>query len=116
MGEVTGLRVVDIIASSDSSETNDNSEPSVAVDPLNTNEIVAGAFGVFTSPTVSSPFFTSVDGGTAWTPYGELDHNDKTLAWSQDGSTLFAATMVQITSTTSEINTYSGTISGSDFG
>src|SRR5262245_56060113 len=47
MGEVTGLRVVDVIPSSDSAETFDNSEPSIAVDPLDTNEIVAGAFGVF---------------------------------------------------------------------
>ena len=31
MGEVTGLRVVDIIPSDDSAETNDNSEPSAAV-------------------------------------------------------------------------------------
>jgi autotransporter passenger strand-loop-strand repeat protein len=115
---VTGLRIVDVIPLSNSAETFDNSEPSIAVDPLNKNQLVAGAFGVFTSgPTVdNSPFFISVDGGTAWSPYGELDHNDKSLAWSTDGSTLFAATMVQLTSTTSEINTYSGTISGSDFG
>ena len=34
MGVVTNLLVVDVIPSSDSSETYDNSEPSVAVDPL----------------------------------------------------------------------------------
>jgi len=42
MGVVTNLLVVDVIPSSDSSETDDSSEPSVAVDPLNTNQIVVG--------------------------------------------------------------------------
>ena len=116
MGVVTNLLVVDVIPSSDSSETDDSSEPSVAVDPLNTNQIVVGAYGVYVSPSIVSPFFTSIDGGTAWTTYGELDHNDKSLAWSQDGSTLFAATLVDTSGNNAEINTYSGTISGSDFG
>src|SRR5206468_4280953 len=75
-----------------------------------------GAYGVYVSPSIVSPFFTSIDGGTAWTTYGELDHNDKSLAWSQDGSTLFAATLVDTSGNNAEINTYSGTISGSDFG
>jgi hypothetical protein len=116
MGVVTGLRLVDIIPLSDSSETNDNSEPSVAVDPVNTNELVAGAFAVFSGGVIISPYFTSIDGGTTWRPYGDLSHDDKSLAWSQDGSTLFTTTLVGVTSTTAEINTYSGTISGSDFG
>ena len=64
MGVVTNLLVVDVIPSSDSSETDDSSEPSVAVDPLNTNQIVVGAYGVYVSPSI------------------ELDHNDKSLAWS----------------------------------
>jgi autotransporter passenger strand-loop-strand repeat protein len=110
MAGVTGLRIVDVIPFTDSSETADNSEPSVAVDPLNTNEIVAGAFGVFSGGTAVNPYFTSIDGGTTWRPYGALDHNDKTLAWSQDGSTLFTATMLELGGDTSDIKTYSGTI------
>src|SRR6266516_3414763 len=93
-----------------------NHQKCVAVDPLNTNQIVVGAYGVYVSPSIVSPFFTSIDGGTAWTTYGELDHNDKSLAWSQDGSTLFAATLGDTSGNNAEINTYSGTIRGSDFG
>src|SRR5262245_49036282 len=116
MGEVTGLRVVDVIPSSDSAETFDNSEPSIAVDPLDTNEIVAGAFGVFSGGVIISPYFTSIDGGTTWRPYGDISHDDKSLAWSQDGSTLFTTSLREVSSGNAEINTYSGTISGSDFG
>jgi hypothetical protein len=88
MGVVTGLHLVDIIPLSDSSETADNSEPSVAVDPLNTNEIVAGAFGVFSGGTATNPYFTSIDGGTAWTDYGDLAHNEE---WGEAETPRFSA-------------------------
>src|SRR5262245_5626314 len=61
-------------------------------------------------------FFSSRRRHTRWRPYGDISHDDKSLAWSQDGSTLFTTSLREVSSGNAEINTYSGTISGSDFG
>jgi hypothetical protein len=39
------LRLVDIIPQSDSGETAQNSEPSIAVNPVNPMQMIAGTFG-----------------------------------------------------------------------
>jgi hypothetical protein len=102
----TYLSITDIIPFSDSGETAQNSEPSLAVDPLDPRLMIAGVFGSSTHP-----YFMSTNGGTAWSDYGTINHQDKSLAWLQDGSAALTATLLN-----DVISTYSGTIGGSNFG
>jgi hypothetical protein len=88
------INIVDVIPNSASAENGQNSEPSLAVNPLNPNMMVSGTFtsnsiGNFTG----GAFWNSVDGGMTWTSYGSIDHNDKSLAWRQDGVEPLAVTM-----------------------
>jgi hypothetical protein len=104
--------IIDIIPNIASAESEQNSEPSLAVDPFDPGQMIAGAFGSGT------PYFKTVNSGTTWSHYGNLDTDDKSLAWKQDGSAALTATLVELTSspTTTEIRTYSGTSAGSNFG
>jgi FG-GAP-like repeat len=106
---MANIRIVNIIPNNRSGESNQNSEPSLAVDPLEPAQIIAGAFGEAT------PFFKTSNGGTTWFAYGALDTNDKSIAWKQDGSAALATTMLESGSDAS-ISTYSGTTAGSNFG
>src|SRR5262249_4949073 len=105
--------IVDIIPNIASAESEQNSEPSLAVDPFDPRQIIAGSFGYAT------PYFKTVNSGTTWSHYGNLDTDDKSLAWKQDGSAALTATLLELTpppNTTAEIRTYSGTTAGSNFG
>jgi PEP-CTERM motif len=84
------INVTDVIPNAASAETGQNSEPSLAVDPLNPNTMVSGTF---TSGTLSGPFWESTNGGTTWTSFGSLPSSDKTLAWRQDGAAPLAVTL-----------------------
>src|SRR5262249_11848721 len=81
-----------------------------AVDPLDPRQMIAGSFGGGT------PYFKTVNSGTTWSHYGTLTTDDKSLAWKQDGSAALTATLFSLSATTAEINTYSGTSAGSNFG
>jgi hypothetical protein len=83
------FRVVDIIPQSDSGESAQNSEPSIAVNPVNPAQMITGAFG-----DGLPPFFISTDGGTTWSIFGTLFNNDKSIAWKVDGSAVLVATMI----------------------
>jgi hypothetical protein len=54
----------DIVPNSDSGETFQSSEPSIAVNPVDPTQLVAG---IFSSSAAS--YFTSTDGGTTWSDY-----------------------------------------------
>jgi hypothetical protein len=54
------LRIVGLISGSDSREVDQNSEPSIAVNPVDPMQMFAGAF-VFDA--TGQPFFVSTDGG-----------------------------------------------------
>ena len=84
------IPVIDVIPNAASAETGQNSEPSLAVDPLNPNVMISGTF---TSGTLSGPFWQSTNGGTTWTSFGSLPSSDKTLAWRQDGVAALAVTL-----------------------
>jgi hypothetical protein len=67
------IHLVDIIPATNSGETNQDSEPSLSVNPLNTNQIVASAFtpGPFDTennycPRNLSPIYVSTDAGESW--------------------------------------------------
>jgi hypothetical protein len=93
--------VVDIIPGSQSGESAQNSEPSIAVNPVNPAQMIAGAFG-----DGLPPFFISTDGGTTWSIFGTLFNNDKSIAWKVDGSAALVATMIGMPDF-GPINTYS---------
>ena len=84
------INVIDVIPVAASAETGQNSEPSIAVDPLNPNLMVSGTF---TSGTLSGPFWESTNGGSTWMSFGSLPSSDKSLAWRQDGVAALAVTL-----------------------
>ncbi len=98
--------IIDIIPVNRSGETEQNSEPSLAVDPLDPTQIIAGSFAADT------PFFLTTDGGATWSGYDILVTDDKSLAWKADGSGFLTATLT----TTFDIPTYTGTTSSGGFG
>jgi hypothetical protein len=59
--------IIDIIPNIASAESEQNSEPSLAVDPFDPGQMIAGAFGSGT------PYFKTVNSGTTWSHYGNLD-------------------------------------------
>src|SRR6266487_3190164 len=104
-------RIVDIVPLSASSEQGQNSEPSVAVNPLNPYRTVAGAFFQGDDTTVPNPYYVSLNGGLTWTDYGALVHFDKTIAWKADGTAVTAA----LTTGPNTVNVYSGVVGDSNF-
>src|SRR5262245_15559757 len=109
------LRVVDLIAASDSAEVDQNSEPSIAVNPPDPRQVFARAFDFDNN--VASPFFVSTDGGATWSIFGALDHTDKSIAWKADGSAVLVASLFHNTTTSADtIFTHSATVTDSGFG
>jgi hypothetical protein len=77
-------KVVDVIPQSDSAETGQNSEPSIAVNPLNPNQVIISSFGG------NQPYFDSQDGGMTWRHFQNVPHGDTSLAWSASGTAYMA--------------------------
>ena len=88
------ISVVDAIPNSHSDETNQDSEPSIAVSSQNPDEIVITAFTPPDSGQTNSPIFYSVDGGATWqlnfdVPFGSA--GGAALQTPRDQSVGFAA-------------------------
>src|SRR5947209_7984492 len=60
------ISVVNIIPASLSGESNQDSEPSVTVNPANPNQIAITAFTPDPFGGVNAPIFVSTDGGATW--------------------------------------------------
>ena len=60
------ITVVDIIPQSLSGETNPDSEPNLAVNPANPQQIAASAFTPNPAGSGDAPIFVSTDGGNTW--------------------------------------------------
>jgi hypothetical protein len=61
------VRVINVIPQVLSGETNFDSEPSIAVNPSNPQQIVVSSFTPDTAlPVTTGPYFVSTDGGTTW--------------------------------------------------
>src|SRR5260370_34206113 len=103
-------KLVDVIPASGSSETDQNSEPSLAVNPTDASQVIVSSFGP--SATLDTPYYLSTDGGTVWTNYDTLATSDKSLGWKTDGSSLLTTTLTY----SGDIATYSGTTSSGGFG
>jgi hypothetical protein len=83
------IRVVDIIPPSLSGETGQDSEPNIAVDPTNVDNIAASAFTWEPLGGNKAPIFTSVDGGNTWScrpclPINQIT-SDVTLRFGASG-------------------------------
>jgi hypothetical protein len=81
------ITVVDVIPNNQSFETDPNSEPSIAVDPNNTQIAVISAFSGFVGqpnpPSVPlQPYYATSNGGKDWSNFTNIPHGDTTLAWS----------------------------------
>ena len=60
------FNVVNIIPNALSGETSQDSEPNIAVNPANANEIAISAFTPDPMGGANAPIFVSIDGGTSW--------------------------------------------------
>jgi hypothetical protein len=76
------IPVVDIIPRGASGEADQNSEPSLAVNPNDPTQAVVTAF---TNSTLS-PFFLTADGGASWGLFDRQPSFDSTLSWSASGA------------------------------
>jgi hypothetical protein len=72
------ITVVDIIPQSLSGETNRDSEPNVAVNPANSQQIAASAFTPDPMASGTGPIFVSADGGNTWRLEDKLPGGDRT--------------------------------------
>jgi hypothetical protein len=85
------LRVINIIPQARSAETNFDSEPSIAVNPANPQQIVISAFTPDTAtPVTTGPYFFSTDGGATWA-LNSVIPGGTTLLGTADISVRFAA-------------------------
>ena len=95
----TGVLVVNMIPRSLSAETNQDSEPMLAVDPTNVNNIVGTAFTPDPLGGPRAPIFISSDGGRSWTLNSTLAGgrmtSDVTVAFSGRANRLFAGILRQ---------------------
>ena len=73
--------VVNVIPTNQSAEATQNSEPSIAVQPVpalagGKRALLISAFG-----SSDNPYFVSTNGGTIWTNFQSLVHGDTTVEW-----------------------------------
>jgi PEP-CTERM motif len=78
---------VDVIPFADSAEAAQNSEPSLAVNPLVRSQMIAGAFGSGT------PYWQTNNIGATWSDFDNLSSVDKSIAWQRDGAAALTTTL-----------------------
>ena len=94
------VSVVNMIPHSLSGESLTDSEPNLAVNPSNTQQIAASAFTPDPMAGPNAPIYLSTDGGQTWVlnsivPGGNPTHgtNDITLRFGSASNVLYAATL-----------------------
>jgi hypothetical protein len=95
----SGISLINIIPQSLSFETQQDSEPMLAVNPANPNQIVATAFTPDPMGSGMAPYFFSTDGGDTWSlntvvPGGNMT-GDITVAFSGTIGKLYAGILRQ---------------------
>jgi hypothetical protein len=94
------IQIVNMIPSALSGESDQDSEPNIAVDPANPRNIVGSAMTLNpTGATDRAPVFVSQDGGKTWglnniLPSGDGKTNDISLAFSTAGSIIYAGILL----------------------
>ena len=94
---MTTIKVVNMIPASVSDESEQDSEPNIAVNPQNPTQIVGSAFTPDPLFGPRAPIYVSVDGGLTWTlravvPGGAITH-DISIAFGSLGGALYAGTL-----------------------
>ncbi|MDQ6904900.1 MAG: hypothetical protein M3139_18055, partial [Bacteroidota bacterium] len=91
------IKVVNIIPQSLSGETNQDSEPNIAVNPSNPLQIAASAFTPNPMGGANAPIYISTDGGNTWSlnsivpGNGSVGTGDITLKFAGSSNRLFAS-------------------------
>src|SRR6266850_7985271 len=91
------IKVVNMIPQSLSGETNQDSEPNIAVNPANPLQIAGSAFTPNPMGGVDAPIYVSTDGGDTWSlnnivpSAGSLGTGDITLRFAGTSSRLFTS-------------------------
>ncbi|MBV9547109.1 MAG: hypothetical protein JOY61_22295 [Chloroflexi bacterium] len=91
--------VVNMIPASLSGETNQDSEPNIAVNPADPTMIVGTAFTPAPSSTGNAPIYLSTDGGQTWSlrfivpGHGQTGTRDISVAFADAGGTLYAGAL-----------------------
>src|SRR5215471_6391263 len=76
--EAVPIRLIDVIPNISSGESGQQSESSLAVNPTNANQIVLQSG--FTN------YFSTANGGAAWSLFQNISNNDASLDWSPGGN------------------------------
>src|SRR5215472_5283882 len=91
------IKVVNMIPLSLSSETNQDSEPNLSVNPANSLQIAATAFTPDPGGSSNAPIFVSTDGGNTWQLNANVPHGnsgsgtgDITIRFATTGNALYA--------------------------
>jgi hypothetical protein len=90
------VRVVNVIPNSHSNETNQDSEPSIAVSSSDPSDIVITAFTPVDVGSTGGPTFWSNDGGQTWNLNFDIPggaSRDQTVAYAAGGGELYGATL-----------------------
>jgi hypothetical protein len=93
------LNIVNMIPASMSGETNQDSEPNIAVNPENLLDMVATAFTPAPLGGTNAPLYVSTDGGNTWSlnqivpGNGFVGTDDITVAFATTGGMLYAGTL-----------------------
>jgi hypothetical protein len=93
------LRVVNMIPASLSGETNQDSEPNLAVNPEKTADIVGTAFTPAPMGGAFAPIYVSTDTGSTWSlrtvvpGNGSFGTDDITVGFATSGGMLYAGTL-----------------------
>ncbi|HEY2662105.1 MAG TPA: hypothetical protein VGI79_20465 [Caulobacteraceae bacterium] len=93
------LNIVNMIPASLSGESSQDSEPNLAVNPENTNDMVGTAFTPAPLGGSNAPIYVSTDGGSTWSlrtvvpGNGFVGTGDITVAFATTGGTLYAGTL-----------------------
>jgi len=91
------IKVVNMIPQSLSGETNQDSEPNIAVNPANPSQVAASAFTPDPMGGANAPIYVSANGGDAWSlnnivpSAGSLGTGDITLRFAGISSRMFAS-------------------------
>src|SRR4051794_24063974 len=93
---VDAIRVADVTPNSHSNDANQDSEPSIAVNPMNPDEIIITAFTPADPGESGGPVFWSIDGGVTW--YLNFDvpggaSRDQSIAFATGSNALYGATL-----------------------
>jgi hypothetical protein len=97
------LKIVNMIPASMSDETNQDSEPNLAVNPANTSDMVATAFTPAPLGGPNAPIYVSTEGGDTWSlrmvvpGNGPAGTSDITVGFATTGGMLYAGTLNGVT-------------------